>query len=209
MNCTKLKRGDLRNALIDYAEQATREGTIEHMSLRQAARDLGVSSGAVYRHFDDKDALLAEITLRGFIDLKEKFRTIRPEDAPGTSIEQVLHRSRELVRTYIQFAHDNPSLWHMMFGAIGVANRDRLMEDQDHRHYTPFDVTLENLRDLWRLGALDHEPNMDDVRYIWSATHGAADLAVSQNRLDFAELDSIAEQTSTRNARAMGYRGKT
>ncbi|MEO0342907.1 MAG: TetR/AcrR family transcriptional regulator [Pseudomonadota bacterium] len=207
MTDQKLKRGDLRNALMDYATQATKAGTIGQMSLRQAAREIGVSSGAVYRHFADKDALLYEIVHCGFMDLKERFRSIRPEDAPGTSVDQVLHRSRELVRTYIQFAHDNPSLWHMMFGEIGVANRDRLMDDSEHRHYTPFDVTLENLRDLWRLGAVDHEPDMDDVRYIWSATHGAADLAISQNRLDFAEIDAIAEQTAARNARAIGYRG--
>ncbi|MEM9716794.1 MAG: TetR/AcrR family transcriptional regulator [Pseudomonadota bacterium] len=206
MTTEKLKRGDLRDALIDYADAATKAGTIATMSLRAAARDLGVSSGAVYRHFDDKDALLSEITHRGFLELRQVFRAIRPEDAPATSVDQAMHRSRELVRTYIQFAHDNPTLWNMMFGPIGVANRDRLMADEEHRHYTPFDVTLENLRDLWRLGALDHEPDLDDVRYIWSATHGAASLTISQNRLDFAEIDAIAEQTADRNIRAMGLK---
>ena len=90
----KLKRGELREALIDYAMDAVDEGTIEIMSLRQAARDLGVSSGAVYRHFADKERLLIEITHSGFLDLKERFRQIRPEDDPSQSLDQVIERMR-------------------------------------------------------------------------------------------------------------------
>ena len=58
---SKLKRGDLRDALVDYTLDVARDGHIETMSLRKAARDLGVSSGAVYRHFADKGALLAAV----------------------------------------------------------------------------------------------------------------------------------------------------
>lgn len=200
----KLKRGDLRDALIQYALQATKDGHIEVMSLRQAARDLGVSSGAVYRHFADKDTLLAEIVKIGFFDLREKFVTIRPEGAIAKSPEQAIARCRATCRTYITFAHENNALWHMMFGRVGMMCRDELMTDPDLKRYTPFDVGMELGRDLHRVGLLDHEPDIADNRYIWSAIHGAADLAQSGARLDSDHLDQIIEDTVQRNMRMLG-----
>ena len=200
----KLKRGDLRDALIEYALQATKDGHIEVMSLRQAARDLGVSSGAVYRHFADKDTLLAEIVKIGFFDLRDKFVTIRPEGAIAKSQQQAIARCRATCRTYIMFAHENNALWHMMFGRVGMACRDELMQDPELRRYTPFDVGRELGRDLHRVGLLDHEPDISDNRYIWSAIHGAADLAQSGARLDSDHLDQVIEDTVQRNMRMLG-----
>ena len=200
----KLKRGDLRDALIDYALQATRDGHIEVMSLRQAARDLGVSSGAVYRHFADKDTLLAEIVKIGFFDLREKFLNVRPEGATAETPKQAVGRCFELARVYITFAHENNALWHMMFGRVGMICRDELMQDPELKRYTPFDVGREIGKDLFRLGLLPKEPNIADSRYIWSAIHGAADLAQSGARLDFEQLDEIINGTVERNLRAMG-----
>ncbi|MEM0977909.1 MAG: TetR/AcrR family transcriptional regulator [Pseudomonadota bacterium] len=207
MTDVKIRRGDLREALITHAQEEAKAGTIEQMSLRHAARELGVSSGAVYRHFDDKDALLQEIVLRGMHELKAKFAAIRPKDAPARSVELALHRGRELVRTYIQFAQDNPSLWHLMFGRIGAELKHILMCDPEEASYTAFDVCHENMLDLWRLGALKQEPSLDDVRYVWSATHGAAELTLSHQRIDFAEIDAVCDQTSERNMRAIGFAG--
>ena len=124
----KLKRGDLRDALIDYALQATRDGHIEVMSLRQAARDLGVSSGAVYRHFADKDALFSEIVKIGFFDLRERFLAIRAEGDAAKTNQQAIARCFKLARTYIHFAIENTALWHMMFGRVGMQCKEELMK---------------------------------------------------------------------------------
>ncbi|WGI21322.1 TetR/AcrR family transcriptional regulator [Amylibacter sp. IMCC11727] len=200
----KLKRGDLRDALIDYALQAAKDGHIEVMSLRQAARDLGVSSGAVYRHFADKDALLAEIVKLAFFDLRERFITIRPEGAIAKSKAEAIARCRATCRAYIMYAHENNALWHMMFGRVGMMCRDELMQDPELKRYTPFDVGMELGKDLHRVGLLDHEPNIADNRYIWSAIHGAADLAQSGARLDSDHLDQVIEDTVQRNMRMLG-----
>ncbi|MCP5086692.1 MAG: TetR/AcrR family transcriptional regulator [Rhodobacteraceae bacterium] len=200
----KLKRGDLRDALIDYALQATKDGHIEVMSLRQAARDLGVSSGAVYRHFADKDALFSEIVKIGFFDLRERFLAIRPEGDAAKTPEQAVERCFTLARTYIRFAHENTALWHMMFGRAGMQCRDELMQDPELARYTPFDVSMEITRDLFRLGLLTDEPDLHDIRYMWSATHGAADLAQSGARMDFEQLDEICDETARRNLRSVG-----
>jgi AcrR family transcriptional regulator len=200
----KLKRGDLRDALIEYALQATRDGHIEVMSLRQAARDLGVSSGAVYRHFADKDTLLGEIVKIGFFDLREKFLQVRPEGAIAKSPKQAIERCFQLTRTYVTFAHENNALWHMMFGRVGMMCREELMKDPDLARYTPFDIGMEVGNDLYRNGLVSKAPDIADNRYIWSAIHGAADLAQSGARLDFKQLDQVISDTVQRNLRSIG-----
>ena len=202
----KLKRGDLRDALIDYTLDAAKRGHIETMSLRKAARDLGVSSGAVYRHFVDKDSLLMEIANMSGERLRTAFHTIRPEDDPAKTVDQCIERGFAFVATYIRFAHENPALWRLMFGRIGLMCRDQNMKDPEFMRYTTFDAAIQNNLDLYRLGAIDREPDMDDHRYMWSATHGAADLTQSGARLDSDSLDRVCAETAKRNFRALGLK---
>lgn len=201
---SKLKRGDLRDALVDYAMDAARAGHIEVISLRKAARDLGVSSGAVYRHFEDKDALLAEVVRRGFFDVRERFLAIRPEGAVARSPEEAVARCFALARCYIGFALENTATWHMMFGRVGCKCRQSLLSNSELMRYTPFDVSMEITRDLHRVGLLRREPTLADVRFQWSATHGAADLAQSGARMDHDQLDRIIDETVRRNLLSVG-----
>ena len=203
----KLKRGELREALLEYAMEAVEHGTIEVMSLRQAARDLGVSSGAVYRHFPDKESLLHEVTMEGFLDLKARFREIRPEDEPATSLEQVMSRLRQINETYVKFALERTAMWHMMFGRIGAACRDKMMQDPELSHYTPFDVVMACLQEFHALGGTEEPLTEADVRFCWSAVHGAADLAQSGARIDSDQIEQIIDDTHIRNMRALGYKG--
>ncbi|MEO0913153.1 MAG: TetR/AcrR family transcriptional regulator [Pseudomonadota bacterium] len=201
-----LRRGDLRDALLAYAEAETQAGHIETMSLRAAARELGVSSGAVYRHFADKDALLQEVVHRGVMDLRERFFAIRPEGSHAHSAEEAVRRAFAFGACYTDYALENPTLWRLMYGRIGMMCRDEHMKDKDLMRYTIFDAASQNLEDLWRLGALSRKPGIQDVRYAWSAIHGAADLAQSGARLDGAEIAQVAEETSRRTLLAMGCR---
>jgi AcrR family transcriptional regulator len=203
--CAKLKRGDLRDALINYTLEAAKKGHIETMSLRKAARDLGVSSGAVYRHFTDKDALLMEIAMMTNMRLRDIFHAIRPEDDPAKTVDQCIERGFAIVRAYIMFAHENPALWRMIFGRIGLKCRDVAMQDPELRRYTAFDAAIQNNLDLYRLGAIAREPDMDDHRYMWSATHGAADLTQSGARLDSDDLERVCVETAKRNFRSIGF----
>ncbi len=200
----KLKRGGLRQALIDYATDQTQKGGIETMSLRAAARDLGVSSGAVYRHFDDKDALLIEIVFQGFQTLRAAILEIRPEGSNAATPKQAIERAFAMCRHYIHFSHANPSLWRMMFGRIGVACREEVQTDPEWMRYTVLDAASENYLDLFRLGILSREPDLQDVRFIWSALHGAADLAQSGARLDGVFIDFVADDTCRRSLRSIG-----
>jgi AcrR family transcriptional regulator len=61
--------GDLRRALVDAALALVQERGAEGFTLREAARRVGVSQTAPYRHFETKEALLAAVAEEGFTTL--------------------------------------------------------------------------------------------------------------------------------------------
>ncbi len=58
--------GNLRQELMELAERHLIEGGVGDLSLRALAREIGVSQTAPYRHFRDKNALLAALATEGF-----------------------------------------------------------------------------------------------------------------------------------------------
>ncbi|MEM9231302.1 MAG: TetR/AcrR family transcriptional regulator [Pseudomonadota bacterium] len=199
-----LRRGDLRDALVAYARQEADAGHIDQMSLRAAARDLGVSSGAVYRHFADKDALLKAVAHQGFDELRERFFRIRGENMRASCPIEAVARAFRMGRAFVDYAYENPTLWRMMFGRIGLLCREDHNTDPEMTRYTMLDCSAENCRDLHEMGGLAQPPEIEDIRFVWSAIHGAADLAQSGMRLDGSGRTVVADQTTERSLRALG-----
>lgn len=100
--------GDLRAALIDAAETLLDAGG--EISLREAARMAGVSPTAAYRHFADKDALLAALAVRGFQD----FARTLGEAAACNPENELAARGR----AYVRFALAHPGRFRLMFGPL-------------------------------------------------------------------------------------------
>lgn len=100
--------GDLRAALLERAERVLEEHGSAALSLRELARDIGVSHAAPNRHFRDKSALLDALALRGFQRL-------------GDHLEQATQQGSFTVRltafstNYVHFALANPELIELMW----------------------------------------------------------------------------------------------
>src|ERR1700731_1976958 len=97
--------GDLRNALIQAGLELLSEGGATSLDLRKVARRVGVSHAAPYRHFADRQALIAAINEEGFHRLAERIQsTLR--DVSDEPFEQLLG----VARVYVHFAQENPWL---------------------------------------------------------------------------------------------------
>ncbi|WP_116248441.1 TetR/AcrR family transcriptional regulator [Nocardiopsis sp. FIRDI 009] len=101
--------GDLRAALLASAERALAERGPAALSLRELAREAGVSHAAPSRHFKDKQALLDALALTGFERLTERLERAA-EGADGTLANLV-----GLARTYVGFAVEHPALLDLMY----------------------------------------------------------------------------------------------
>lgn len=102
--------GDLRRALLDAALQLVAERGIHNFTLREVARQAGVSHNAPYHHFADKAELVVALTVEGFKTLELAVRSTY-EQTPGTPLERTLAISG----TYIRFALENPAAFSLMF----------------------------------------------------------------------------------------------
>jgi AcrR family transcriptional regulator len=98
---TTYHHGDLRAALLRAAGELLEKHGIESLSLREAARRAGVSHNAPYRHFPDRESLLAALAAEGF-ELLERELAARP--------------AAELGLAYVEFALAGPQRFRLMFG---------------------------------------------------------------------------------------------
>jgi AcrR family transcriptional regulator len=104
--------GNLRQALLDQAERTVRERGVQELSLRELARDVGVSHGAPRRHFPDRQALLDALAETGFARLGSELRAAA--DAAG---DEFADRLQATAVGYIRFATRDPALLDLMFAA--------------------------------------------------------------------------------------------
>ncbi len=159
--------GDLREALLAAAEEQLSEEGPAGLSLRKLGRELGVTPGAPYRHFEDKDALLAALATIGFQRLRATMLEEQKDCANG---EQRLRRGGI---GYLKFAWRHPELFRLMFGWMPTREAPELAESGD----AAFAVLVDILRQCEREGLL-RQPALDAGLLAWSAVHGAAFLMI-------------------------------
>jgi AcrR family transcriptional regulator len=101
--------GDLRAALIDAAIDVIGERGVRGFSMAEASRRLGVTTAAPYRHFADRDELLAEVGARA---LRIFAAMVTAEAADAQTPEQ---RLAAMARAYVRFAAEQRSLFDALF----------------------------------------------------------------------------------------------
>jgi AcrR family transcriptional regulator len=163
--------GNLRRALVDAGlELIEREGT-PALSLRAAARRVGVSTAAPYRHFHSREALLAAVAEEGFRLLGEEIRrAIAAHDNPA-------RRLGESGIAYVRFAAAQPSRFNVMFGA-DLADRTAHPSLQAAAADASR-VLLDAIRDYQEAGWMSSRDPGELALAAWSSMHGLASLITS------------------------------
>ncbi|HEY3077752.1 MAG TPA: TetR/AcrR family transcriptional regulator [Burkholderiales bacterium] len=100
---TAYHHGNLRPALLRTAGKLLEDQGAASLALRGLARRAGVSHNAPYRHFPNREALLAALAAEGFAMLGERLR-----GQPG----------REMGEAYVRFALEQPQRFRLMFGGL-------------------------------------------------------------------------------------------
>ncbi len=124
--------GDLRAALIDAAIDVIGERGVRGFSMAEASRRLGVTTAAPYRHFADRDELLAEVGVRA---LRIFATMVTAEAAHAQTPEQ---RLAAMARAYVRFAAEQRSL----FDALFISGLDKSRFPELTRAWEPVDEML-------------------------------------------------------------------
>lgn len=167
--------GNLREALIDAALDLIRDKGPAGFTFAEAARVAGVSAAAPYRHFRDRDALLANVALRGFEAFTQALA--RAWDGGRPNPREAFNR---LGAAYLAFASDEPAYFSAMFeSSLPLADYPDVRAEGDRA----FAVLREGCEAL--IGTLPKErrpPPLMMALHIWSLSHGIAALFARGDR---------------------------
>jgi AcrR family transcriptional regulator len=169
--------GDLRNALVASAVRLIERGGEAAFSLREAARDVGVSANATYRHFDDRTALLAAAANSGLERLSGLMQAaVNRATKGGRTASPAIARFKAVGRAYVEFAFANPELYRLMFsgGGVGGLNSKAVLSTP-----RPLDLLSQSLDALVAEGVLPAKRRPGAELKCWSVVHGVASLALA------------------------------
>lgn len=153
--------GDLRKTLLDVADQLIDEGDAGAISLREVARRAGVSPPATYRHFGDKQALLAAVAQKGFEDFGRALsEAISTADDPLAAMGQA----------YVRFAVARPGRFRLMYGPAIV----------DRARYPGLQQAWAGASEAMRTALMARSPSASDAAVtslkLWCMVHGLSQL---------------------------------
>ena len=159
--------GNLKEALIEAARRFIAERGIGGFTLVDAARLVGVTPAALYRHFRGREALLEELAGRGFAELAE--RLARALTARGTPLE----RFTRMGEAYLAFAEEEPGYYAAIFETRGLN-----VPSEAGPRPSPFDLLVEALQSTFPDGFGGVAPRFIALE-VWALSHGLATLAAA------------------------------
>jgi len=179
--------GDLRRALLDAALALIANSGPQGFTLREVARRAAVSHNAPYRHFKDKDELLAAVATEGFDKLTNRMRRAMSRATTPLS------RFQQCGRGYVGFALASPQHFTVMFDVRENSAASAQLAAAGARAFATLLGVVEECRAA-RAIAVKDAPSA--ALLAWSLVHGIAKLAVA-GRLPYRSRAAILRFTDS------------
>jgi AcrR family transcriptional regulator len=161
--------GNLKEALISAALQLIAEKGPAGFTFAEAARFAGVSPAAPYRHYRDRDGLLADVALRGFEQFADALTKAWNDGKP-----EPMAAFERMGRAYLAFAQAEPAYYSAMFEAGISPNTSAELAAAGDRAFGVIRNASERL--IARLPAGRRPPALMVALHVWSLSHGIAAL---------------------------------
>jgi AcrR family transcriptional regulator len=161
--------GNLKEALVRAALDLIAQKGPAGFTFAEAARSAGVSPAAPYRHFRDRDELLADVARRGFEQFEAALTRAWDEGRPDpiTAFDR-------LGRAYLDFAKREPAFYSAMFEAGVPPESSPELRAAGDRAFAVLRNASEVL--VAKIPTPERPPALMVALHIWSMTHGIASL---------------------------------
>lgn len=160
--------GNLREALVQAALDLIGRKGAAGFTFAEAARAAGVSAAAPYRHYRDRDALMADVARRGFELFEQRLSEAWDDGRPSP-----LAALEKMGRAYLAFARDEPAYFSAMFEAALPLDQHRDLREAGDR---AFGVLRQACETIVATLPGKRPPAMMMALHIWSLSHGIASL---------------------------------
>jgi AcrR family transcriptional regulator len=179
--------GDLHQEILCAACELLEEHNIASLSLRQVAKKVGVSHTAPYRHFKDKEDLLAGVAGVGFKQLTQQMAAAvaANNDDPAAQLKEAAHG-------YVNMALRHPQCTQLMFSGILPC------DDTYPELKASGDTAFDGLKSIIEEGQSSGAFVKGDVEALalsaWATIHGLASLIISGNLEDILSISADTRQ---------------
>jgi AcrR family transcriptional regulator len=180
---TKYHHGDLANSLVAATVSLLETRGLAQLSLREVAREAGVSHAAPAHHFGDKSGLLTAVAIEGYKLLEEAL--LASQTPEGRSPEQ---RLLDAGYAYIQFALSRTAYFEVMFRPALTNSEDPEYISSSQAARNILEVCVRDL--LLEQHPLKKYPEQQIqaiVIALWSQVHGFANLWLAGNLGDITD----------------------
>jgi AcrR family transcriptional regulator len=170
-------RGAVRDGLVAAGLELARTGGPDAVVLREATRMVGVVPNAAYRHFADRDELLAAVCAAAMGELADRMAAdVARVRGPHGDAAAAQLRLNAIGVAYLQFAHEEPG-WFATAFAVPQQHHYGAPESGTEPDRSPLNQLRTVLDELVDAGVLDRQ-RRDGIEYpIWSTVHGLAVLS--------------------------------
>ena len=157
----KYHHGNLRDEILRAAYNFVLENGYSAMSLRGIAEQCNVSATAIYRHYETKEHLLADVVVKGFVEFNMSVE--------GEEEDDIFQRCEN----YLAFAFDNYNIYDLLFSqsVVEFLKFPQILEVADRA----FESLLESVK--------EHDKSLNDLSasnkaiHIWSFLHGMSSIS--------------------------------
>lgn len=161
--------GDLRNALIRRAAEVLEESGADDISLRSLAKDVGVAHPAVYRHFADKQELMATVLEQAYLRLAHLYLVKATHPDP-------LVRLQDIAAAYLEFAFESPNTFLAMGGRrLNVTDKFEGLEAAIDASFAPTKATVREAQDA---GLFASDDTRGLAAFYWGALLGVIEQII-------------------------------
>jgi AcrR family transcriptional regulator len=185
---------NLKEACIIAAREVIAEQGVEGLSMRDVARKLNISHQAPYRHFPNRDHLLAEIMRRCFVDFAE-YLDSQSKAHPNDPL-------RGMGEAYMSYAAAKPLEYRLMFGTPwpDPASHPELIQHAIHA----FDLLRQTLLQKHGKGREARKQAELEAMFIWSTLHGMATIEQSNVMQHLVLAKGVQNHARDFNMKMMG-----
>lgn len=177
MNKESYHHGNLKSKLLELAIIKIEEFGAENLSIRDLARDIGISKNAPYRHFKNKDMLLEAIADFGFCKLTEMMNSAIAEG--GSCKENI----KNIGFKYLDFSREHPNIYKVMFFNNWKAPSYNPIYDQNGKD--AFMVLMDQIKSGIERGELKSKDPIKASMTVWAYIHGCASFYIDKINLPF------------------------
>ncbi len=167
---------DIKNRLLSLAIDKLEDIGIDKLSIRQLARELGISKNAPYRHFKSKAELLAAVANFGFLKLTDMMSDLENDD------NDFKDNLEHMGNGYIEFGRLFPSIYKIMFI---MTSKEVFFKRYNDNATKAFMVLLDHITLGINSGVLNNKDPYQTALSVWAYIHGCATFHIDKIGIPF------------------------